>query len=212
MILVYGGWPTRSQRILWLLEEMGLPYELHDVDIRKRRADAELMAANPAGFLPALKDGETVMVESIAMIQYLADRYGPTPLAPTAGDPTYPTYLQFLHLGEAGLAAYLNPVVANAFFAPEAERDNFGVRAAQGLFLNRLALVETRLGASPHLAGEAFTAADISVHYALEMGARLGLAAQYGPAVAAYAERLTARPGYQRALAKSPPRPFGPTT
>ena len=68
MILVYGGWPTRSHRILWLLEEMGLPYELHPVDLRRRREDAEFMAANPAGFMPALRDGETVMVESVAMI------------------------------------------------------------------------------------------------------------------------------------------------
>ena len=110
------------------------------------------------------------------------------------------------------MAAYLNPVVANMFFAPEAERENFGVQAARNLFLSRLALVEARLGDSPHLAGEAFTAADISVHYALEMGARLGLADQYGPAVKAYQDRLTERPAYQRAMAKSPPRPFGPGT
>jgi glutathione S-transferase len=212
MILVYGGWPTRSQRILWLLEEMGLPYELRLVDLRLRREDAEFIAVNPSGFLPVLKDGDVSMIESIAMIQYLGARYGPSPLVPAPDDPVWPAFLQFLHLGEASLAAYLNPVVATAFLAPAAERDNYGVRAAKGLFFNRLALVETQLEGGPHLAGEAFTAADISVHYALEMGARLGLSEEYGPAVKAYAERLTARPAYQRALAKSPPRPLGPAT
>ena len=205
MITIFGGWPTRSQRVSWLLEEMGVPYELRPVDIRNRAADTEFLDLNPGGFLPVLRDGELTMVESIAIMEHLIARHGPTNLAPAAVDPDHGPYQQFLHLGEAGLAAYLNIVVASRFFAPEGEKENWGARTAMGMFFNRLSLVTRRLEASPHLAGERFTAADISVTYALEMGARLGLGERYDPAVTAYLDRLRARDGYQRALAQSPP-------
>jgi glutathione S-transferase len=155
--------------------------------------------------LPVLRDGDLSMVESVAIMEHLIARYGPTDLAPAADDPDHASYQQFLHLGEAGLAAYLNIVVASRFFAPEGEKENWGARTAVSLFLTRLGLVTRRLQGSPHLAGERFTAADISVAYALEMGARLGLAERYDPAVTAYLERLGARQGYRRALARSPP-------
>jgi glutathione S-transferase len=209
MITLFGGWPTRSMRAQWLLEEMGVPYELRSVDLRHRRDDAEFMAINPSGFLPVLRDGETTMVESVAIMEYLIQRFGPTPLAPTKDDPAFAAYLQFLHLGEGGLAAYLNIVVASRFMAPDEEKDNWGARMTVEMFFNRLGHVVRRLEASPHLAGEAFSAADISVIYALEMGARLGLADRYDPVVTAYMERLSRREAYQRVLAKSPPQPFG---
>jgi glutathione S-transferase len=141
-------------------------------------------------------------------MEYLLARNGRTPLAPPPADPAFPSYQQFLHLGEAGLAAYLNVVVASRFFAPEAERRNWGAETAVGMFFNRLSLVVARLAASPYLAGEAFTAADISVCYALELGERLGLAERYDPQVAAYMRRLAEREAYQRALAVSPHRPL----
>ncbi|HLZ84570.1 MAG TPA: glutathione S-transferase family protein [Caulobacteraceae bacterium] len=138
-------------------------------------------------------------------MEYLIARYGPTELAPTPKDRGFAPYQQFLHLGESGLAAYLNIAVACRFFAPETERENWGARAAVQMFLNRLTLVSQRLDGSPHLAAEAFTAADISVIYALELGARLGLADHYAPTVSAYMQRLSGRDAYQRALAQSPP-------
>jgi glutathione S-transferase len=99
-------------------------------------------------------------------------------------------------------------VVASRFFAPEAERRNWGAETAVGMFLNRLSLVVARLETSPYLAGEAFTAADISVCYALELGERVGLADRYDRRVSAYRHRLVEREAYQRALAVSPPRPL----
>ena len=205
MITIFGGWPTRSQRVIWLLEEMGVPYELRPVDIRNRAADSEFVDLNPARFLPVLRDGDVTMVESIAIMEHLMARHGPTDLAPSAVDPDHGLFLQFLHLGEAGLGAYLNIVVASRFFAPDNEKENWGARAAVGMFFNRLGLVTQRLQYHQHLAGARFTAADISVTYALEMGERLGLGERYDPAVGAYLERLRARHGYQRALARSPP-------
>jgi len=152
-----------------------------------------------------LRDGDLTMVESIAIMEHLIARHGPSDLAPAAGDPDHGPYQQFLHLGEAGLAVYLNIVVASRFFAPESEKENFGARVAVGMFFNRLALVTRRLETSPYLAGARFTAADISVAYALEMGMRLGLGERYEAAVAAYLERLQSREAYRRALARSPP-------
>jgi len=206
MITVYGGSTTRSFRVLWLLEEMGLPHVLRTVDLLHRGDDAEFLKINPAGFLPAMQDGGVLMVESIAIMEYLVARYGPTDLAPIASDAAFPLYQQFLHLVEAGMATSLNIVVASRYFAPDAERDNWGARQAIQMFLNRLTLVSRRLEEVPYLAGEAFAAADISVCYALELGSALGASEQYSAAVKSYLERLRDRGAFQSARKKSAPR------
>jgi glutathione S-transferase len=101
MITVFGE--GRGFRVVWLLEEMGLPYRLRPVDlIAGVEDDPEFLAINPAGFIPAIQDGDVTMVESIAIMEYLIARYGPTPVAPDPHDPAFPAYQQFLHLGEAG--------------------------------------------------------------------------------------------------------------
>ena len=119
MITVFGGSPTRAFRIVWALEELGLAFQLRHVNLRERQKDQELVKRNPAAFLPVLDDDGVVMVESIAILEYLIARYDSNKLAPPVDDPRYPLYQQFLHLGESGLAAYLNIVVASRFFAPE---------------------------------------------------------------------------------------------
>src|SRR6187549_4297770 len=129
MITVYGE--GRGFRVVWLLEEMGLAYRLRPVDLlHGLEDDTEFLAINPAGFIPAIVDGDVVMVESIAIMEYLMARYGPTPLAPGANDPAFPAYQQFLHMGEAGLAGPNNVIVAAHILAPEAERDNWSTRWA----------------------------------------------------------------------------------
>jgi|SRR5215469_1749019 len=205
MITVYGAPPTRSFRVVWALEEMGLEYRLRGVDLRQRMSDQEFLRVNPAGFLPAIDDDGVVMVESVAILEYLVARYNGWRLAPAVDDPEFPMYQQFLHLGESGLAAYLNIVVASRFYAPEPERENFGAKIAERMFFNRLSLVSKRLAVAPAMAGERFSAADISVVYALDLADRLGLASQFEPEVAAYRERMTLRAGYKAARAKSFP-------
>ena len=139
MITVFGE--GRGFRVVWLLEEMGLPYQLRPVDLLAGvENDTEFLAVNPAGFIPAIQDGDVTMVESIAIMEYLMARYGPTPLAPHPRDPGFPAYQQFLHLGEAGLAASIYFVVVSRNLAPEAERDNWGARMALELFRNGLAV------------------------------------------------------------------------
>src|SRR5262245_29974548 len=123
MITVYGE--GRGFRVVWLLEEMGLPYRLRGVDLLANvRNDAEFMAVNPAGYIPALVDAETTMVEPIAIMQYLIARYGPTPLAPAPADPAFPDYQQFLHLGEAGLMMPMYMARLSQVLAPAGERND----------------------------------------------------------------------------------------
>src|SRR6201996_9524330 len=166
MITVFGE--GRGFRVVWLLEEMGLPYRLRPVDLLAGvEKDTEFLAINPAGFIPAIQDGEVSMVESIAIMEYLMARHGPTPMAPDPHDPSFGAYQQFLHLGEAGLAASIYFVVVSRNLAPEAERQNWTARFALEVWESRLKLVTQRLAHSPYLAGDRFTAADISVTYAL---------------------------------------------
>lgn len=198
MMTLYGE--GRGFRVAWLLEEMGLPYRLRPVDLLDGvEQDAEFLAINPAGFIPALQDGDVVMVESIAIMEYLLARYGPTPLAPVADDAAFPVYQQFLHLGEAGLAMPVNVVVASHILAPEAERDNWSTRWALKIFESRRGLVAARLADSAYIAGDAFTAADISISYALEFAQRTGNAA-LDSLEQAYLARTTGREAYRRAM------------
>ena len=198
MITVFGE--GRGFRVVWLLEEMGLPYRLRRVDlVAGVEDDAEFLAINPAGFIPALVDGDVTMVESIAIMEYLMARYGPTPLAPDPQDAAFPAYQQFLHLGEAGLAASIYFVNGARNIAPEAERYNWSAGQALDVFETRLGLVTRQLTRSPYLAGELFTAADISVTYALELAQRtVGFA--LGAAEQAYVARTTGRNAYKRAM------------
>ena len=83
------GTPTRALRVLWMLEEMGLDYEIHPVDFARRLDDAEFIAASPTGSIPAIRDGDARIMESCAILEYLGAKYGPTPLTPSFGDPSY---------------------------------------------------------------------------------------------------------------------------
>jgi len=197
MITVFGE--GRGFRVVWLLEEMRLAYRLRPVDLAGVENDTEFLAINPAGFIPALRDGDVTMVESIAIMEYLMARYGPTPLAPDPHDPAFPAYQQFLHLGEAGLAMGAYFVGGARNFAPVAERNSWSACQALEMFETRLRLVTRQLERSPYLAGEAFTAADISVTYALELARRFGGVA-LGEAEQAYMARTSARDAYQRAM------------
>jgi glutathione S-transferase len=198
MITVFGE--GRGFRVVWLLEEMGLAYRLRPVDLLVGvENDPEFLAVNPGGFIPAIQDGEVTMVESIAIMEYLMARYGPTPLAPRPQDAAFPAYQQFLHLGEAGLAASIYFVNGARNIAPPAERNNWSARQALSVFETRLGLVTRQLARTPYVAGEQFTAADISVTYALELAQRT-VGFVLGEAEQAYVARTSAREAYGRAM------------
>ncbi|WP_428629313.1 glutathione S-transferase family protein [Sphingopyxis sp.] len=198
MITLYGE--GRGFRVAWLLEEMGLPYRLRQVDLLNGlENDTEFLAVNPAGFIPAIVDGDTMMVESIAIMEYLLATHGPGPLAPAPNDAAFPAYLQFLHMGEAGLAGPVNAIVATKILAPQAEQNNWTTGWALSVFKSRLGLVTRQLSLTSYIAGDDFTAADISVTYALEFAQRtIGFA--LGAVERGYLARTTARAAYGRAM------------
>jgi len=205
MITVWGE--GRGFRVIWLLEEMGIPYRLRPVDLLAgAENDPEFLAINPGGFIPALVDGDTVMVESIAIMEYLLARYGDkakAKFAPAPSDPSFGLYQQFLHLGEAGLGANIQVVVVSGFVAPESERNNWGARWALDQFHSRMKLVKRQLARAPYMAGDAFTAADISVTYTLNLAIRRG-GIVLDDVEKAYMARVTARDGYKRTLDACP--------
>ncbi|MFQ6549967.1 glutathione S-transferase family protein [Aestuariibius sp. 2305UL40-4] len=198
MITVFGE--GRGLRVVWLLEEMALAYRLRPVDLLAgAEEDAEFFAINPAGFIPAIRDGDVTMVESIAIMEYVMARYGPTPLAPDPQDPAFPAYQQFLHLGEAGLATAMFFYVNARRLPTEAEQRNPTAAHTLAQFESRMDLVTRQLERTPYLAGETFTASDISVTYALNLAERGG-GVVFDKAVQTYLERIRGRGAYGRAL------------
>ena len=202
MITVYGTPPSRAMRVIWMLEEMGLPYEARAVALEKRLEDAEFIKASPTGSFPGLRDGDVCLMESCAILEYLGARHGPTSLTPAPSDPRYPAYISYLHFGEASLSAPLNVTMGTRFFAPENEKQNWGARFAIDLFVRKSAALLVPLRSSPFLAGDTFTAADISCGWALGLARFLGFEERIDQGLRDYVARLSQRPAFQRAIAK----------
>ncbi len=200
-ITLYHCMSARSFRPLWALEEMGLPYTLMMLPFPPRALARHYLDINPLGTVPALFDGDAVMTESAAMCHYLSSRYGPSPLNVEAGEADYGAFLNYLHFGEATLTFPQTLVLRYGRFEPAERQQPQVVADYSKWFLARLKSLETGLAGSEWLCAGRFTVADISVGYACLLAEHLGLAAQFTPAVAAYWQRLRARPGFARAMA-----------
>lgn len=201
MITLYHCAAARSFRALWTLEELGLPFELKMLPFPPRALARDYLAINPLGTIPLLIDGETRMTESAAIAQYLVSKYGPSPLDVTVDEPAYGAFLNWLHFGEATLTFPQTLVLRYRFFEPD-ERKQPQVASDYGKwFLARLRAIEAVVAQHEFVCAGRFTAADISVGYALLLASRIGLAPQFGPNVTAYWERLQSRDGYTTAVA-----------
>ncbi|HBZ06309.1 MAG TPA: glutathione S-transferase [Massilia sp.] len=213
MITVHHLNNSRSQRILWLLEELGLEYEIkkYQRDPKTMLAPPELKAVHPLGKSPVITDGDTVVAESGAIVEYLVERYGNGRLAPTAGTPEKLKYTYFLHFAEgSAMSPLLMKLVFDRvengpmpFFVKPIARAI--ARKVKDGFVNpniraQLDYLESELAARPWFAGQEFTAADIQMSFPLEAATvRGGLGAQY-PKLSGFVQRIHARPAYQRAL------------
>ncbi|WP_108470667.1 glutathione S-transferase family protein [Rhodanobacter thiooxydans] len=213
MIIVHHLNNSRSQRILWLLEELGLPYEIkrYQRDPKTMLAPAELRAVHPLGKSPVITDGELTLAESGAIIEYLADRYAAGTLIPAHGTPQRLRCNYWLHYAEgSAMPPLLLKLVFNRvehapapFFVKPVARGiarkvlrNF-VEPQLKLHLDYL---EGELGDSEWFGGDVFSVADIQLSFPLEaFAARGGLDAGY-PQLSAFLQRMHARPAYQRAL------------
>ena len=200
MITLYHCAAARSFRPLWALEELGLAYDLKMLPFPPRVFAKEYLGLNPLGTIPLLLDGETRMTESAAIAQYLVTRYCPTPLAVSVDEPDYGAYLNWLHFGEATLTFPQTLVLRYSELEPEERRNPQVVADYTKWFFGRLRAVEAALAGHEMLCAGHFTAADISVGYALMLAESLGLATDFGPAVAAYWRRLRERDGFRRAV------------
>lgn len=199
MITLWHCHNARSFRPLWALEELGLPYELKMLPFPPRMFAKEYLSVNPLGTIPFFQDGDTVMTESAAICEFLVTRYGPTPLAVTPDDSAFGAFLNWLHFGEATLTFPQTLVLRYSRLEPEARRQPQVAEDYAKWFLGRLRAVNAAMEAREYLCADRFTAADISVGYALQLASSLGLDAQFAPAIAAYWSRLQQRDGYKRA-------------
>jgi glutathione S-transferase len=216
MITLYHCAAARSFRPLWTLEELGLPYDLKMLPFPPRVLAKDYLGINPLGTIPLMLDGDTRMTESAAICQYLVTRYGPSRLAIAPDEAGYGAFLNWLHFGEATLTFPQTLVLRYTRLEPEERRNPQVATDYAKWFYGRLRAIEAATTKDETLCGGRFTAADISVGYALLLASRIGLAKEFGPAVAAYWQRLQQREGYKRAVAAEllaseqqnvPPRP-----
>lgn len=200
MITLHHCVSARSFRPLWMLEELGLPYELKMHPFPPRVHDSGFLEVNPLGTVPAMTDGDVHMTESAAICQYLAARHPASRMDVTPDEPAFGAYLNFLHFGEATLTFPQTLVLRYTHFeTPERKQPQVADDYARW-FLARLRTIEPLLERALFLCAGRFTAADVSVGYALLLAQHLELSNRFKPAVQAYWQRLQAREAFQRAL------------
>jgi glutathione S-transferase len=188
---------ARGVRVFWVCEEMGLPYETAPVTFPP---SAAYLALNPLGSVPFLEDEGVAINESVAMMLYIAQRYGPTPLLPVADGPALAKVLQLTVFSEASLGGTMNPLMAARFAAPDADKDNWSVRTMTARAGQFVGFIEDQLGDRDFLVGDDLTLADIALGTTLGIW-RGALNGAIPDTLAAWRERLAARPAYGRAQA-----------
>ena len=200
MLILHHCVSARSFRPLWMLEEIGLDYELRMLPFPPRVKDRTYLEINPLGTVPTLFDGTMRMTESAAICQYLAAKYSPGVMDVGVDEPDFGAYLNFLHFGEATLTFPQTLVLRYRHFEPPERRQPQVADDYAKWFLARLRTLEPRLSAQPYLCAQRFTAADVSVGYALLLAQHLGLSNAFTPAVQRYWQGLQHRESYQRAM------------
>lgn len=201
MIELYHCMDARSFRALWTLEELGLPYRLHVLPFPPRVHNPQYLELNPLGTIPLLIDGETRMTESAAIPQYLATRYGPSPLAVDVQEPDYPLWLDWLHRSEATLTFPQTIVARYTVMEPEERRLEQAVADYAQWFFSRLRHLTRALSTREWLCADRFTTADICVQFALMFARGLALDHKFSPEILAYRDRLECRPAFIAAKA-----------
>lgn len=206
MLTVHHLGVSQSERIVWLCEELGIPYELKNYARRadNRLAPDEYKALHPMGIAPVITDGDLVLGESAAIIDYIIAKYGDGRLTIHKDAPNFADYLFWYHFANGTMIpSASNAMVLNSLgIAPDS-----GIgQALMGRTIKAHDMVETRLGKVPYFAGEEFTAADIINVFALTTMRVFAPKDLSGfPNILAYLARIAARPAYQRAMAKGDP-------
>jgi glutathione S-transferase len=203
MITVHHLEYSRSTRILWLLEELGEPYNMvrYQRDPKTMRSPDALKAVHPLGKSPLIEEDGRMIVESGAIIEYLVNRYGLGRLGPKPDDPQWLTYIEWLHFAEG--TAMLGPILSMlGRDAVSSRAQNFG-NESTSLALSH---IERGLAGREYLVGNALTGADVQILFVVDLAFNMGLLGDR-PTLIDYRQRLTQRPAYLRAIEKG-----GPTT
>ncbi len=206
MLRLYHCKDARSLRPLWMLEELELSYELTVLPFPPRVFAKEYLSINPLGTIPCFFDGDLRMTESIAICQYLVDRFGKQQgkeslgVAPT--EPAYGEYLNWLYFGDATLTFPQTIVLRYSTLEPEPRRLPQAASDYRAWFYGRLRAVTAALADREYLCAGRFTAADIAVGYGLFLAKNIGIDGEFPPPVRGYLERLMARDAFKRAAAK----------
>ena len=221
MLLIHHLNNSRSQRVLWLLEELAVPYDIchHQRDAKTMLAPPALLAVHPLGKSPVLVDGDTTVAETGAIVEYILERFGNGRMQPAPGTPEAQRHRYWLHFAEGSampplLFKLVFDEVAKApmpfFVKPIAKAISQKVLAALVWpnLRRQFDFIEAELGKSTWLAGDALSGADIMMSFPLEAAvARAGLDARH-PRMLDFVKRVHARPAYQRALQRGGPYDF----
>ena len=220
MITVHHLNNSRSQRVLWLLEELALPYEIvkYERDPKTLLAPASLRAIHPLGKSPVITDGDATLAESGAILEYLVETYGKCALAPAPGTPAYRDYRYFMHYAEGSLMPFLvmklvfNKIRTDAplLVRPIAKAiaGQVGRQFLDPNLASHLSFLADYLAKHAWFAGDAFSAADVQMSFVGEVLGAFGRLDAY-PNIKAWVKRFQARPAYKAALEKGGAYAYG---
>ena len=198
MLKIYHAPRTRSIRLLWLLEELGLPYAIEKVAFTPQ--PQPFAQATPFGKVPALEDGEVKMFESGAMVEYVLERYGNGRLTPAIGHADRPAYLQWLHFSESTAFAPVSVVVWMKIYRQDAEQNAALIADAQVRAAVAFDFLEKDMGDHDYLLPSGFSAADIMMGFTLNAARAFGIIDEKFAKLDAYSKRLAARPALIKAM------------
>jgi len=191
---------SRAGRIVWLLEELELPYDINKMAFHPQDLKSdEHRARHPLGRVPVLDDGNITIFESGAIVEYVIARHKNGGLKPSENSPLFPEYLQWFHYCEGMVMPPINTIVVQTVLLPPDRRDEKALSQAQRLLTKALEPVNEALAGRDYLIGD-FSAADIMLGHACFMGNRLGCVGEEMPHLKAYVERVANRPAFKTAI------------
>ena len=191
---------SRASRIMWLLEELELPYELNRMDFHPKDLKSdEHRERHPLGRVPVLEDGEVSIYESGAIVEYILARHKNGGLKPSVDSSLYPEYLQWFHYCEGMVMPPVNTIVVQTVLLPPDRRDETALSQAQRLLSKSWAPVEEAMTGRDYLIGD-FSAADVMLGHACFMSNRLGCISDDMPNLKGYVQRIAARPAFDKAI------------
>ena len=190
---------TRSVRAIWLMEELGLSYDVEKYKLGDpAMRSPDYLKVHPMGRVPALEDGDVTIFESGAIVEYVLSRHGGGRMRPSTDSADFPLYLQWLHYAEGMIMPPVNTIVVETILLPPERRNDDNVNRATKLLSRMLQAVDAHMESRVYIAGE-FSGADIMTGHACTVAKRLGADVSDKPNVEAYIERCNARPALQKA-------------